>query len=129
MPVETINDQLFMLSDFGVSATYTPAGGSASNITVIFDNEYIPVDTGASVAFAMQQPKALARTIDVPGADQGDLISIDGIDYTVTIVMPDGTGMTELMLALREELYLTFRLSDNDRLITASGNVFKVRDF
>jgi len=102
MPVETLDDQLFMLSDFGVSATYTPAGGSARDITVIFDNEYIPVDTGGSVAFAMQQPKALARTSDIPGADQGDFMNINGVDYTVSIVMPDGTGMTELMLALRD---------------------------
>ena len=96
--VETADDRLIMLTDFGVTATYTPSGGSASSITVIFDNEYIPVDTGASVAFAMNQPKAMVRTQDMPSAAEGDAIVIGGVNYIIRIVMADGTGMTELML-------------------------------
>ena len=98
MAVETADDRASFVADFGVSATYTPAGGVSSAITVIFDNEFIPVDTGASVSFAMQQPKALAITADVLSAAEGDTLAINGITYTIRIVMPDGTGMTELML-------------------------------
>ena len=98
MPVETADDRSYLLADFGVAATYTPVGGAGSAITVIFDNEYFAVDTGASVDFAMQQPKALARTADLASVSEGATLAIGGTTYTIRVVMPDGTGMTELML-------------------------------
>jgi len=98
MPVESDNDRLFLLADFGVSATYTPLAGGSATINVIFDNEFIPVDTGASVAFAVQQPKATVRTADIPNATEGDVLAIDGVSYVIRVVMPDGTGITELLL-------------------------------
>jgi hypothetical protein len=96
--VETADDRAFLLADFGVPAIFTPNGGTATTITVIFDNEFIPVDTGASVSFAMQQPKVMARTADLPGVAEGDTLSVGGVVYIIRIVMSDGTGMTELML-------------------------------
>lgn len=98
MPVETADDRAAFVTDFGVVATYTPSGGSPSAIIVIFDNEFIPVDTGASVSFAMQQPKVLVVSSDVPNVAEGDALAIDGTTYIIRIVMSDGTGMTELML-------------------------------
>jgi hypothetical protein len=98
MAVETADDRSYLLADFGLSATYTPVGGTASTITVIFDNEYIPVDTGGGVAFAMQQPKCVGRTSDLAGNVEGGALVIEGVTYAIRIVMPDGTGMTELML-------------------------------
>jgi len=96
--VETADDRALLLADFGVTATYTPSGGASSSITVIFDNEFIPVDTGASVSFAMRQPKALARSADIPNVAEGDILVVNSTTYVIRIVMPDGTGMTELML-------------------------------
>lgn len=93
MPVETADDRAAFVADFGVVASYNGA-----EINVIFDNEYIPVDTGASVAFAMQQPKALAITSQVSSAAEGDILTVNGIAYVIRVVMDDGTGMTELML-------------------------------
>lgn len=98
MAVEIADDRAAFLADFGVTCAYTPSGGAASNITVIFDNEYIDVDTGGSVAFAMQQPKVLCRSADVSGIAEGDQMVISGTTYIVRVVMPDGTGMTEVML-------------------------------
>jgi hypothetical protein len=98
MPVETADDRSYLLADFGVSATYTSVGGTPATITVIFDNEYIPVETGATMPFAMQQPKCLARTSDLAGVAENGTLAIDGTTYYIRIVMPDGTGMTELML-------------------------------
>jgi len=98
MAVETAGDRALMLADFGTAATYTPAGGSASTITVIFDNEFLPVETGGGVAFAMQQPKCLARTADLIGAVENASLTIGAIAYIIRVVMADGTGMTELML-------------------------------
>jgi len=98
MAVETADDRSYFLMDFGVSATYRPLGGTTTTITVIFDNEYIPVDTGGGVSFAMQQPKCMARTADLTGTVEGGSLFIGGVTYAIRIVMPDGTGMTELML-------------------------------
>jgi hypothetical protein len=98
MAVETADDRSYFLADFGVVALYTPVGGVQTSITVIFDNQYDAVDAGGGVAFAMQQPRILCRSADVPGVSEGAVIVIDGVSYVVRVVMPDGTGMTELML-------------------------------
>ena len=75
MAVELADDRAIFLADFGVTATYTPSFGAEKSITVIFDNEYLDVDVGGS-----------------------DVITISNVDYTIRVVMPDGTGMTEIML-------------------------------
>ena len=87
-----------MLADFGVTASYTPAGGDASSITVIFDRDYQAVE-GGSVQFATTEPMVTCRTADVSGAAQGDALVVNAVNYTVQVVMDDGTGMTQLMLS------------------------------
>lgn len=128
MPVESAADQAIFMADFGVPAVFAPDGGSSSNITVIFDNEYIPVDAGASVSFAMQQPKALAVSSDVPNVSEGDSILIGGVGYIIRVVMPDGTGMTEMMLEIAS-LISAFLTSTGDAFLTADGDTFNVQAF
>lgn len=98
MAVETADDRLILLADFGEAATFTPVGGTASSITVIFDNAYEAVDVGGGSTFAVTQPRVTARTADVPGATEGATLAIGGVTYTIRVVMPDGTGITEMML-------------------------------
>lgn len=98
MTVETASDRIAMLADFGVNASYKPLNGSARSIKVIFDDEYVPVDTGGGIAFAMNQPKALAKSSDLTGTIENGSLIIAGISYLIKIVMSDGTGITELML-------------------------------
>lgn len=102
MAVETADDRaiFFAVNDFGSAATYTPDGGVASTVNGIFDNDFIEVDTGGGVGFAMQQPRFLCRTADVASAAEGDAITISGISYTIRIVQDDGTGITTLVLEL-----------------------------
>jgi hypothetical protein len=95
--IETAEDRLVMLSDFGVTATYTHEG-NASEIKGIFDNEYEAVDVGGSVPFAMEQPRFYCRTSDVPNVIDGDTLQINSVTYIVRVIMPDGTGITELQL-------------------------------
>tara|TARA_R110000796_G_scaffold91255_1_gene195336 strand:+ start:32 stop:337 length:306 start_codon:yes stop_codon:yes gene_type:complete len=101
MAVETAIDRAIILIDFGLAATYTPVGGSASTITVIFDNDYYSADGNGSVAFAMRQPKAQARSEDLTGVVEGGSLVIESVSYIIRVVMPDGTGMTELMLEVQ----------------------------
>ena len=96
--VETASDRLIMLSDFGEDVVFTPVGGNASTIKAIFDNVYQSVEAGGTVGFALTQPKIMVRTTDVPSIAEGDNINLRSTDFTVRVVMQDGTGMTEIGL-------------------------------
>lgn len=99
--IETAADRLIILGDFGQSAVYTHDGVS-NTIIGIFDQEFEAVDIGASVPFAMQRPRFHCRTADIADAQNGDTLEIDGETYAIRVVMPDGTGMSEIQL---ERLY------------------------
>lgn len=103
MAVESADDRSYFVAvnDFGVAATYTPAGGAASTVNGIFDNDFVEVDTGGSVTFAQQQATFMCLTADVSSAAEGDAITISGENYIVRIVQADGTGMTNLILELQ----------------------------
>lgn len=100
MSVESADDRLAMLDadEFGVSATWTPSGGSATAVDGIFDNEFRSTDIGAGAEIATDDPHFLCRTADVSGIVEGDALVVSGVSYTVRVVMADGTGMTELVL-------------------------------
>lgn len=98
MPVETSADRIALLADFGVDATFTPSGGSATTVKVIFDKDFQEADAGGSITFAIEVPRALGRTSELGSAAEGDALVIDGVDYQILVVMPDGQGMTELRL-------------------------------
>jgi len=95
MAVETADDRAIFVGvdDFGVAATY-----NATTINGIFDNDFVEVDAGVGVGFALQQPRFVCRTADVSTAAEGDTITINAVAYTIRIVQDDGTGMTTLVL-------------------------------
>jgi hypothetical protein len=100
MAVETdIERAVFVFADdFGVSATYTPSGGQGVQISGIFDDGHEEVDAGGGVPFSITQPQFHTLTSNVSSAAEGDTLTIDGVVYTIRVVMPDGTGMTMLQL-------------------------------
>jgi len=100
MAVESAADRavFFEIDDFGTAATYTPNGGSAVTVNGIFDNDFVEVDAGGGVGFALQQPRFVCRTADVSSAAEGDALSVEGTAHTIRIVKDDGTGLTELVL-------------------------------
>lgn len=95
MAVETdIERAIFVeIDDFAVAATYN--GGTVNGI---FDKEYLELDSGGSVAFAVNQPRFVCQTSDVSSAAEGDAIVISGTNYVIRVVQDDGTGMTTLVL-------------------------------
>ena len=95
MAVETDTERAIFveLDDFAVAATY--GGGTVNGI---FDKEYLELDSGGSVAFAVNQPRFVCRTSDVSDAADGDSITISGTSYIIRVVQEDGTGMTTLVL-------------------------------
>jgi hypothetical protein len=103
MAVETATELevFFSADDFGVTATYTPLGGSSSSVKGIYDHEFYEADAGGTVGFAIEQPIFTCRTSDVVNAAEGDAIVINSTNYTIRVVRDDGTGVT--VLALEED--------------------------
>lgn len=93
MAVETAADRAIFLEDFGVTATW-----NTNSVKGIFDNVYAAEDVGGNVAFAVTQPRFLCKTADISAMAEGDTITIESVNYYVRIIMPDGTGMTDLAL-------------------------------
>ena len=100
MAVETDIERavFFNADDFAVSATYTPAGGSATTITGIFDDAFEEVEVGAFVPVASSSPMFQCKTSDVSAAAEGDALTGNATSYIVRVVMDDGTGVTMLQL-------------------------------
>jgi len=88
----------FDTSDFGISATYTPDGGSAATVSGILDKDFALADLGGGVGVASADPRFVCRTSDVASAAGGDTLVAGGITYTVRAVEDDGTGVTVLVL-------------------------------
>ena len=96
----------------GEDVTYTPAGGSASSITVILNQEYIDIDT-SGLGVQGYQPTAYVKTADIPNIAVGDAIAIaalktlDGTvykpatNYKVVNYENDNTGFTLLILEVQ----------------------------
>jgi len=89
--------EFFEVDEHGSAANYTPSGGSASSITVIFRHDYFLEDVG-NVGVETQQAVITVQTSKVPGIAHGDLIEIDSTNYNVVGVRPDGTGISEIVL-------------------------------
>ena len=89
--------EFFEVDEHGTAANYTPSGGSASAITVIFRHDYYLEDAG-NVGVETQQAVITVQTSKVPGIAHGDLIEIDSTNYNVVGVRPDGTGISEIVL-------------------------------
>lgn len=86
-------------TDFAVDATYTPSGGTAKGIKVVFDNEYAVVSLAGDVAIESVSPAAHCKDSDIIGAKHGDTLVINSVTYYVIGIQPDGTGITILILS------------------------------
>jgi hypothetical protein len=107
MGIESADDlsDFFLIDDFGVAASYTPDGGSASTINVLFDNPFnsVPLDTGERDVES-NTPTALAISSDVASVAHGDAIVISGVTYAIVGVQKDsGSGYQGTTLLVLEE--------------------------
>mgnify|MGYP000032377136 FL=1 len=98
MTVETAADRALMLADFGVDAIFDTPDTSHKTIKGVFDNDYEAVNAGGTMDFAITRPRFYCRSSDVLDVEEGDDLEIEKVSYKIRVVMPDGTGMTELML-------------------------------
>ena len=100
MSVETDNERsiFFDTNDFGVSATYTPSGGTASTISGLFDNEAEDIATGGDIDLVFTIPIFTCKTSDVVSAAFGDALVVNSTTYAIRKVEADAQGVTRLTL-------------------------------
>lgn len=84
------------LAIHGESAAFTPPGGTASTITVIFDEAAEIVDPQSGILTT--KPQARCRSSDVALAQNGRL-AVRGVTYNVLMAKVDGLGNTYLTLS------------------------------
>lgn len=87
---------LFNTDEFAVSATYTPSGGTATTIKVIWDK-----DDGAVLGMAGTLITVVAKTSDVSAAKPKETIAIGGTTYKIKeppIHSTDGTTRLKLTI-------------------------------
>ena len=90
----------FFDGTFDEAAVYTPSGGQAKSIQVIFDNEYQAAQfRQADAEIESSGPRATCRESDVAGVAHGDTLQIRGTTFSVVEVHPDGTGLVILILS------------------------------
>ena len=80
-------------SGFAQDATYV-SGGSGT-LTLIFDNDFIDIETGQVVAQA-SNPQAWCRTSEAPARDA--VLTIGSTNYRVYTLEPNTDGETLLQL-------------------------------
>lgn len=78
----------FKVAEFASSATLDGAP-----VTGIFDNAY-----AESLGMATRIPMFTLPTASAVSATQASVLVVGGVNYRVTSVQPDGTGVTVLML-------------------------------
>ena len=74
---------------FGLTAVYTPSGGSASSIAVILNREFVAVDAGGSVGVESFSPVVHCSLSDTPDIGHDDTFLISSETYTVVEVEKD----------------------------------------
>lgn len=104
MGIESAADraQFFNTDEFAVSATYNRKRfvGDTSTVTVVFDNGWIE-DGPGSAGIGSRRAMALALETDMPDAATAEVtetLTIDGTEYNIVEVHPDGAGMLSLLL-------------------------------
>lgn len=87
-------------NEFGSAVEYRAAfSGEVVNFFAIFDHAYQAVELEGNVRVASEIPMLTCRTLDLPsGAAQGDVVVVDAVQYAVTGLQPDGTGVTVIAL-------------------------------
>lgn len=87
MDITTDFDAFFL--DFGLLATV-----AGQPVDGIFDNAFL-----TSLGFtAGSAPTLLIAHADAPSVAQGDAVVVASVNYTVTAIEPDGTGLALLRL-------------------------------
>jgi len=100
MAVEDSTDLavFFDTADFATAATYRPPIGAPSTVNGIFRNEPVLLEDQIGGGIRSALPMFQCATADLPFAEQGAVLEVDGTVYRIASVQPDGSGVTRLEL-------------------------------
>ncbi len=101
MAVESGADRaaFFSSDDFGVSVTYTKAGGSAVAVAALWDSPTLEINDGESLSALVTEARFTCVASALPdGSGEGDAVAYGGQSYEVRAIMPDGLGMALVQL-------------------------------
>jgi hypothetical protein len=88
---------------FGVAFTYTPNVGAPIESIGIFDAAYFAAP-GGEVDVESSQPQLHYETAKITAKPvYGEKITVNGNDYVIVGVHPDGTGTTILRLEIADD--------------------------
>lgn len=82
----------FDTDDFAVAATYTPSGGLAKTVNVIFDNAALD-----RLGIVATNPVALCRAEDVSAPTGADTLVVNGTTYKIKDADEQDDGATTLL--------------------------------
>ena len=87
------------LATFGQPVTVI-VGNEETVLTGIFTAALVGGQDPTRSPFARPDPRVAVRTpqIDATGAQAGDILTIDGQQYVIVDLVPDGGGMTDVIL-------------------------------
>ena len=93
-------DALNMLKAVGVLelATYTPNGGEAKEVYIVFNSEYQEA-ASFDEHQADQDPMALGLASDFTGVARNDTLLARGTTYNILAPKPDNEGFIEMLLS------------------------------
>ena len=89
--------EFLIVGDFAEDVIYTVFGGSPVTIQVMYDAESQEVDPETG-DIRSSNPLVTVATKDAPLASNRDTVSISGVVFNVREVMPDGSGLTQIIL-------------------------------
>ena len=96
----------FDTNEFAETASYTPFGGSASSISVIFDKPFqaVSLETG-QVDLEDIKPTVYVKTTDVSSVAHGDQLVINSVTYQVIGIESQGQsgGQSLTILYLEDQ--------------------------
>lgn len=93
-----------LIKSFGEVVRYTPQGGTAVDVRVIWDDSYVEQSLVEDTFVQTTSPACSLNNADIDGdtiGTEGDKIRRGGVDYYVTKVMKSG-GLVTLKLSKDE---------------------------
>lgn len=79
--------------EFAVEITF-----NAGTIIGIFDNEFISAVEG-EIGVESTAPQVLVKSLDITSSAHGQTMTIEGTDYKIIGIQPDGTGTSIVLLS------------------------------
>lgn len=87
---------LFNPADFGVERGAAVYDGES--VMGIFDNGHVEVQAGEGPVGIMRECVFTGRSADFPSIAEGDILTIDSVDYAIRDWIDDGEGEIQIVL-------------------------------